>query len=172
MRGYFWRRKNISWCETSKLPSIPTYASVSVTKIGKIPPLWKIFKNLWQGLFGFGQTFQLTLAQFVCGWAHFHCWKWPSIESTIWSSGHTGFCLHCHMHLTISLSLSLCLFISFNLSPFDLSTVLYYLWSISLSLCVVSHLLLCISVLSQSLSIKTALYFCTSVSTSLDLRTY
>ena len=35
---------------------IPT----SVTRFGKIPPLWQIFKNLWQyilGLFGFGKGF-------------------------------------------------------------------------------------------------------------------
>ena len=46
----------------------------SVTRFGEIPPLWQIFKNLWQyilGLFGFVQKFQLTLVQFVCYWAHF-----------------------------------------------------------------------------------------------------
>ena len=64
----------------------------SVTRFGEISPLWQIIKHLWQyisGLFGFGQSFQLTLAQFVCHWAHFQCWKWPNIENTIWSSGHT-----------------------------------------------------------------------------------
>ena len=64
----------------------------SVTRFGKIPPLWPIFKNLWQyieSLFGFGQSFLLSLVQFVCFWAHFHWRKWPNIEDTIWSSGHT-----------------------------------------------------------------------------------
>ena len=45
-----------------------------MTRFGEIPPLWQIIKNLWQfiyGLFGFGQSFQLTLAQFVSYWAHF-----------------------------------------------------------------------------------------------------
>ena len=67
--------------------------AASVTRFGEIPPLWQIFKNLWQyilGLFGFGQCFQLTLAQFECFWANFHLCKWPNIENTIWSSGHTG----------------------------------------------------------------------------------
>ena len=30
------------------------------------------------------------MAQFVWFWANFYCWKWPNIENTIWSSGHTG----------------------------------------------------------------------------------
>ena len=65
----------------------------SVTRFGEIPPLWQLFKSLWQyisGLFGFGQSFQIPLAQFVCLWTNFNCFKWPNIENTIWSSGHTG----------------------------------------------------------------------------------
>ena len=65
----------------------------SVTRFAEIQPLWQVVKNLWQyilGLFGFGQSFQLTLAQFVCYWAHFHCRKWPNIVNTIRSSGHTA----------------------------------------------------------------------------------
>ena len=64
----------------------------SVTRFGKNPPLWQIFKNIWHyisGLFGFGQSFELTLAQFVCFWANFHCCKWTNIENIILSSGHT-----------------------------------------------------------------------------------
>ena len=37
----------------------------SVTRFGEIQPLWQIIKNRWphiQGLVGFGQSFQLTLA--------------------------------------------------------------------------------------------------------------
>ena len=47
---------------------IITFASTSVTRIGEISPLWKIFLKMANicGLFGFGQSFQLTLA-------HFHC---------------------------------------------------------------------------------------------------
>ena len=57
-----------------------------MTRFGEIPPLWQIFKNIWQnieGLIGFGQSFQLTLAQFGCFIAIFHCYKWPNIENTI-----------------------------------------------------------------------------------------
>ena len=61
-----------------------------VTRFGKIPPLWHIWPTI-SGLFGFGQSFQLTLTQFECYRAHFHCWKWPNIENTIWTSGHTAF---------------------------------------------------------------------------------
>ena len=64
----------------------------SVTRFGKIPPLWQIFKIIWQYiyLFGFGQSLELTLAQFVCYGANFHCCKWPKIKNTIWSFGYTG----------------------------------------------------------------------------------
>ena len=48
--------------------------------------MWQIISSL----FGFGQSFQFTLTQFVCFWAIVHCCKWPNIENTIWSSGHTG----------------------------------------------------------------------------------
>ena len=64
----------------------------SVTRYDEIPPLWQIFKNIWQyiyGLFLFGQSFEFTFSQFKCFWANFHCWKWSNIENTIWSSGHT-----------------------------------------------------------------------------------
>ena len=66
---------------------------ISVTKFGENSPLWQIIKNLWQyisGLLDFGQSFQLTLAQFVSYWVYFHCWKWPNIENALWSSGNTG----------------------------------------------------------------------------------
>ena len=62
-------------------------------QIWQIPPLWQIFKNLWQyikGLFRFGESFKLTVAQFVCYWANFHFWKLPNIVNTTWSSCHTG----------------------------------------------------------------------------------
>ena len=74
----------------------------SVTRFGEIPPLWQIIKNLWphiQGLFGFGQSFQLTLSQFVCFWANFNCCKWQNIENTIWSSGQTGLKLLHHEYI-------------------------------------------------------------------------
>ena len=112
-----------------------------MTRFGKIPPLLPIFKNIWQyiwGLFGFGQSFQLTLVQFVCFWANFHCWKWPNIENTIWSSGHTGMALVIYQRnldssfrtnlqlarnlhpvrsfLSLSLSLSLYLYLSLSLT--------------------------------------------------------
>ena len=47
------------------LPSKTSLAS-SVTRFGETATPWRIFKNLWQcisGLFGLGQSFQLTLAQ-------------------------------------------------------------------------------------------------------------
>ena len=50
----------------------------SVTRFGDIPPLWQKLKNIWQyikGLFGFGQSFQLTLAQFLCFWANLYCFN-------------------------------------------------------------------------------------------------
>ena len=37
-----------------------SFISISVTRFGEIPPLWQIFKNLWQhvqGVFGFGHSF-------------------------------------------------------------------------------------------------------------------
>ena len=37
----------------------------------------------------------------VCFWAHFHWCKWPNIENTIWSSGHTA-----SIQCTISISLT------------------------------------------------------------------
>ena len=54
--------------------------TASVSKFGEIPPLLQYIK----GLFGFGQSFYLTLVQFECFWANFHCCKWPNIENTIW----------------------------------------------------------------------------------------
>ena len=83
---YFYKRSSLP------LGLLLLFISVSVTRFGEIPPLWKIFKNLWKyiyGLFGFGPSFHDTLAQFVCFWANFHYCKWPNIENTTWSSGHT-----------------------------------------------------------------------------------
>ena len=40
-------------------------------------------------LFGIGQNFELTLANFLCFWAIFSCCKWPKIKDnlTVWSHG-------------------------------------------------------------------------------------
>ena len=79
---YFYKRSSLP------LGLLLLFISVSVTRFGEIPPLWKIFKNLWKyiyGLFGFGPSFHDTLAQFVCFWANFHYCKWPNIET---QSGH------------------------------------------------------------------------------------
>ena len=49
------RKYLIAW-EEEKFPTF------SVTRFGEIPPLWQIFKNLWQyiyGLFGFGKVSNL-----------------------------------------------------------------------------------------------------------------
>ena len=48
---------------------------LKIFQSGEISPLWQIFKHLWQYIvfFGFGESFQLTLAQFVCHWANFNC---------------------------------------------------------------------------------------------------
>ena len=83
----FWQ-----WLNGYTLRETPLLHRSQCDKIWQNSPLFRIFKNLWQyikGLFGFGQSFQLTLAQFVCIWANFHCCKWLNIENTFWSSGHT-----------------------------------------------------------------------------------
>ena len=50
-------------------------------QIAEIPPLWQIFKNLWQYI---GQSFQLTLTQAICfGHIFIAVCKWPIIENTI-----------------------------------------------------------------------------------------
>ena len=76
----------------------------------KLQPVWpdlvkfhhfgkylKIFGNIFKFYLVLGKV--SNLAQFVCYWANFHNWKWPNIENTIWSSGHTGSYLHNSLHL-------------------------------------------------------------------------
>ena len=83
--GRKWSVTN-SKCVSPKMSSGET----SLTRFGEIPPLWQIFKNIWQynfSLFGFEQSFQLTLAQFVCCWANLIAemakyWKYNLV---IWS---------------------------------------------------------------------------------------
>ena len=69
-------------------------AGNSVTRFGEVSPLWHDFRKLWsfwKGSFGIWQNFELTLVNFICCWAKFHCCKWPKIEQTIYPPGHTGF---------------------------------------------------------------------------------
>ena len=50
----------------------------SVIRLGEISPLWQNFKRLWQylnGLFSFGQKFELIWQNNICYWAKFHCCK-------------------------------------------------------------------------------------------------
>ena len=81
---YFYKRSSLP------LGLLLLFISVSVTRFGEIPPLWKIFKNLWKyiyGLFGFGPSFHDTLAQFVCFWANlfgYNGQKWKQ-NLVIWS---------------------------------------------------------------------------------------
>ena len=64
----------------------------SVTRFGKILPLWQKFTSLWQifnGLFLFWQNTEPTLANLWRYLANFHCCKWPKYWKIIYPSGHS-----------------------------------------------------------------------------------
>ena len=55
----------------------------SVTRFGKISPLWQKITSLWQilsGLFLFWQNAEPPLADLWHYWTNFPCCKWPNIE--------------------------------------------------------------------------------------------
>ena len=59
-------------------------SSESVTRFGKISPLWLNFKSLGQifdGLFLNSQTVEPTLANFLHYRVNFHCSNWPNIQT-------------------------------------------------------------------------------------------
>ena len=60
---------------------------ISVTRFGKISPLWqhlKSLEHLFQCLFCIGQIFETTFVIYS-NWENFHCRKWPKIEQRILS---------------------------------------------------------------------------------------
>ena len=55
----------------------------SVTRLGKISPLWQKFTSLWHifdGLFLIWGNAEPTLANLLHYWPNFHCSKWTNIE--------------------------------------------------------------------------------------------
>ena len=62
----------------------------SMTRLGKILPLWqnlKVFRQLLKALFTIWQSFEPTLANILYFWANLHYFKWQNIENilAIWS---------------------------------------------------------------------------------------
>ena len=56
---------------------------ISVTRFGKISPLWQNFTSLWanfDSLFLIWQNVEITLANLVHYWAKFHSCQRPNIE--------------------------------------------------------------------------------------------
>ena len=54
----------------------------SVTRFGKISPLWQLFTSLWHifdSLFLIWQNAYRAFANLWYFWANFHCCKWPNI---------------------------------------------------------------------------------------------
>ena len=54
------------------------YPIISETRLGEISPLWNIVKELWpfwKLSFCIWHYFELILANFICNWANFYCWK-------------------------------------------------------------------------------------------------
>ena len=82
------RLRNVGGEKVRKVcPSVRTlYSAVSVTRHGKISPLWQNiatlakFKSIWA-------TYEPTLANILCYWANLHPYQCPNIENslTIWS---------------------------------------------------------------------------------------
>ena len=69
----------------------------SVTRFGKISPLWHNFCKLWpfwKSSFNSWEHFEFTLAKFIFFWANLQCLKWPNNMQIIQQSGHTA-CEHC-----------------------------------------------------------------------------
>ena len=69
--------------ETRSIHSIRC-ATPSVTRFGKISPLWENF----DGLFSIWQNFDPTVAKTFYHWASFHCCKWANTKYNsldIWS---------------------------------------------------------------------------------------
>ena len=61
----------------------------SVTRLGKMLPLWQNLKSIWQFLrvyLVFHKNWP-CVANFECHWANFHSYKWPNIKKylAIWS---------------------------------------------------------------------------------------
>ena len=63
-----------------------------MTRFSAIPPLWQIFPNLWEYLnvlLVLGKVLNPLWHIFYAFEQIFIACKWPNIEKTIWSSGHT-----------------------------------------------------------------------------------
>ena len=59
-----------------------TFKANSVTRFGKISPLWHNFKSLgeiFQGLFSIWQNFDPTVGKMFYIWVSFECCRWPNI---------------------------------------------------------------------------------------------
>ena len=70
-----------------------TLDCISVTRFGKIPSLWQIFKKklaIYLRFIWFWAQFSTHFGAICMLLGKSHCWKWPNIENTIWSPGHTG----------------------------------------------------------------------------------
>ena len=66
---------------------IELWKETSVTRFGKMWPLWRNLKNLLP--FMEWQHFEPLLSNYLCLWANANCCKWPYIEHIINPSGHT-----------------------------------------------------------------------------------
>ena len=70
-------------CSLKTTTSTSGGISISMTRFGKISPLWKKFRSLWQifdGYFLLLQNAEPTLANLRQNWANLHCCKWPNVE--------------------------------------------------------------------------------------------
>ena len=76
--------------EATALPLSHNHSQDSVTRFGKIPPLWHyVKKTLAKGSFSIWKHFQIFLVNAICYLANLPCCKWLRIEQAIYPSGHT-----------------------------------------------------------------------------------
>ena len=64
----------------------------SVTRLGKLLPLWQNFESRWPFLRVYlvlCQNFEPTFVKNWCFWANCHCCKQPNVEQIIEPSGHS-----------------------------------------------------------------------------------
>ena len=74
----------IQYLCTQVPPSLNVFwIGISVTRFGKILPLWQKFISIWQiwdCLFLIWKNAEHAVANLWHYWAHFDCCKWPNIE--------------------------------------------------------------------------------------------